>query len=99
MNESKTFASVAVTLLVLSGIFFCIERITGRGRNRQQSIFRAGWFTDVVYLFVTVLVTKPLVRLMIIVPAVLLVITDVEPLETFRSGSYRGFGPLSRQPL
>lgn len=99
MNDSKTFASVAVTLLVLSGIFFVIERIAGRGRNRQQPVLRAGWLTDVVYLFVTVLVTKPFVRLIIVVPAVLLVIANVVPIETFRSGRYRGFGPLSRQPL
>lgn len=99
MNESKTFVSVAVALVLLGGIFFVIERIVGRGRNRQQPVFRAGWLTDVVYLFVTVLVTKPFVRLMIIVPAVLLVLASVVPLETFRSGSYRGFGPLSRQPL
>lgn len=99
MNESKTFASVAVALVVLSGIFFVVERIVGRGRNRRQPVFRRGWLTDVVYLFMTALVTKPFVRLMIVVPAVLLVIANVVPLETFRSGNYRGFGPLSRQPL
>lgn len=99
MNESKTFASVAVAMVVLSGIFFVVERIVGRGRSRRQPVFRRGWLTDVVYLFMTALITKPFVRLMIIVPAVLLLIANVVPLETLRSGNYRGFGPLSRQPL
>lgn len=83
MNESKTYASVAVALVVLSGIFFVVERIVGRGRNRRQPVFRRGWLTDVVYLFMTALVTKPFVRLMIIVPVLLL---GFAPIVTLSAG-------------
>ena len=62
MKPDKTFLSVLVTLLILSAIFFVIERIAGRGRNRQQPVFRRGWLTDVIYWFTTILLTKPFVR-------------------------------------
>ena len=63
MKPDKTFLSVLVTLIILSAIFFAIERIAGRGRNRVQPVIRKGWFTDVVYWFATILLTKPFVRL------------------------------------
>lgn len=99
MHENKTFFSVTISLLILSVIFFVIERIVGRGRNRVQPVIRRGWFTDVVYWFATILLTKPLVRLLFILPAAFLVLARVVPAETFKSGLYAGFGPLSRQPV
>lgn len=99
MNDNKTFLGVAIALVILSVIFFIIERIAGRGRNRVQPVIRRGWFTDVIYLFATGLLTKPLIRLLLFVPAALLVISQTVPAEVFKSGSYAGFGPLSRQPL
>ena len=99
MNDNKTLLGTAAALLILSVIFFIIERIAGRGRNRVQPVIRRGWFTDVVYLFFTGLFTKPLMRLLLFVPAAILVITQVVPAETFKAGMYAGFGPLSRQPV
>lgn len=99
MNPNKTFLSVIVTLILLSGIFFVVERIAGRGRNRVQPIIRKGWFTDVVYWFATILLTKPLVRLMFILPLSVLLLAKVTSLETLRFSSYTGYGPLSRQPV
>ena len=99
MNDPKTFLSVTISFAILSAIFFVIERIAGRGRNRVQPVFRRGWFTDVVYWFATILLTKPFVRLLFIVPAAILVIAKVVPAETFKNGLYAGFGPLNHQPL
>jgi len=99
MHENKTFFSVTISLLILSVIFFVVERIVGRGRNRVQPVIRRGWFTDIVYWFATILLTKPLVRLLFILPAAFLVLARVVPAETFKSGLYAGFGPLSRQPV
>lgn len=99
MNDNKTLLGTAAALLILSVIFFIIERIAGRGRNRVQPVIRRGWFTDVIYLFFTGLFTKPLMRLLLFVPAAILVITQVVPAETFKAGLYAGFGPLSRQPV
>lgn len=96
---AKTFVSVLVALAILMAIFLVIERIIARGRNRKQPIFRKGWFTDVVYLFMTVMVTKPVLRIFIIVPLLLLVILSIVPLEAFKDDAYTGFGPLSRQPV
>jgi sterol desaturase/sphingolipid hydroxylase (fatty acid hydroxylase superfamily) len=99
MNDNKTLLGTTAALVILSIIFFMIERIAGRGRNRVQPVIRRGWFTDVVYLFATGLFTKPLMHLLLFFPAAILVITKVVPAETFKAGLYAGFGPLSRQPV
>lgn len=99
MKDNKTLLGTAAALLILSVLFFIIERLAGRGRNRVQPVIRRGWFTDVIYLFFTGLFTKPLMRLLLFFPAAILVITQVVPAETFKVGLYAGFGPLSRQPV
>ncbi|MBK8038146.1 MAG: sterol desaturase family protein [Verrucomicrobiaceae bacterium] len=99
MKDNKTLLGTAAALLILSVIFFIIERLAGRGRNRVQPVIRRGWFTDVIYLFATGLFTKPLMRLLLFLPAAILVIAQVVPAETFKAGLYAGFGPLSRQPV
>lgn len=99
MKDNKTLLGTAAALLILSVIFFIIERLAGRGRNRVQPVIRRGWFTDVIYLFATGLFTKPLMRLLLFFPAAILAITQVVPAETFNAGLYAGFGPLSRQPV
>lgn len=99
MKTDKTFLEVLVGLLLVSAIFFVIERIVARGRNRPQPVFRAGWFTDVIYWFTTILLTKPLIRLMLILPLSILIIANVTSLDLVKLGRYTGYGPLSRQPL
>lgn len=99
MKTDKTFLEVLVGLLLVSAIFFVIERIVARGRNRPQPVFRAGWFTDVIYWFTTILFTKPLIRLMLILPLSILIIANVTSLDLVKLGRYTGYGPLSRQPL
>lgn len=98
-NNDKTFLGALAALVILSAIFFVIERVAGRGRNREQPVFRAGWLTDVVYWFTTILLTKPFVRLMLILPLGLLIVAGITSADTLRSGGYSGFGPVSRQPL
>jgi sterol desaturase/sphingolipid hydroxylase (fatty acid hydroxylase superfamily) len=97
MNSDLIFLRALVALLVLSAFFFVVERLVGRGR--PQPVLRRGWLTDVVYLFVTVLVTKPLVRLMFILPLSLLLLAQVTTLDLLKLGEYRGYGPVARQPL
>lgn len=97
MQSEPTFFRALMGLLALSAIFLVIERVFGRGR--AQPIIRRGWWTDVVYWFVTILITKPLVRLALLLPAVLLVLAHVTSADLLRLGEYRGYGPLARQPL
>lgn len=99
MKPDKSFSQVLIGLLVLAAIFFVIERIVGRRRNRAQPVFRSGWLTDVVYWFATILVTKPFVRLMLIMPLSVLILANVTSLDVVKLGTYAGYGPLSRQPL
>ena len=99
MKTEKSFLQVLIGLLVLAAIFFVIERIVGRGRNRAQPVFRSGWLTDVVYWFTTVLFTKPFVRLMLILPLSVLILANVTSLDVVKLGTYAGYGPLSRQPI
>ncbi|TLD71802.1 sterol desaturase family protein [Phragmitibacter flavus] len=98
MKPDQTFVGVLVVLLIFFAIFFLIERVLGRGRNRVQPLWRRGWKTDVVYWFMTILATKPLVRLMLIVPLSILIISGVTSVDVLKLGTYDGFGPLSRQP-
>lgn len=97
MNPDKTIVTVAISLLVVGAIFFVIERLPGRAR--PQPVMRRGFWTDVIYWFATILLTKPFVRLMLIIPAGVLVLTQVTTADLLRLHEYRGFGPLSRQPL
>lgn len=99
MNSGKTLSSIALGFLLLSAIFLVVERRAGGGKNRRQPILRKGWWTDLFYLFSTTLLTKPLVRLLLVVPLTFLVLLKVGSPAEFQAGTYRGFGPLSRQPV
>ena len=46
MKSDKTFPSVLVTLIILSAIFFVIERMAGRGRNRVQMVIHRGRYPE-----------------------------------------------------
>ena len=92
--------TLTVTLLALgvfSGIFFVIERWLGRGR--AQKVFRRQWLTDATWWVITPLFTKQMVRLVIVLPALLLVGAGLATVEGLQLKTYTGFGPLSRQPL
>ena len=58
MKKDPTIFGVLIGLVVLSLVFFLIERVFGRGR--KQPIIRKGWWTDVVYWVLTPLVQKQL---------------------------------------
>jgi sterol desaturase/sphingolipid hydroxylase (fatty acid hydroxylase superfamily) len=98
MDSNKTFAGPLVAFLTLSAIFMVLERLLGGRQARLKAVFRRGWLTDVAYFFTTTLLTKPLVRLLFIVPLTLLVLAKVASPAQLRAGAYGGFGPLSRQP-
>ncbi len=99
MRTEQTFLSLLVTLLLLSVVFFVVERLAARGRNRRQPVFRKGWATDVVYWFATALLTKPFLRVILILPLALPVMAKLISIETLKLGAYSGYGPLSRQPI
>ncbi len=101
MRNDRTFLGVLGALLILSVIFLVIERVAGRitGRGRPQPVLRRGWKTDVVYWFMTALITSPVVRLAAVLPFALLILAKVTSLDVLRLGEYRGFGPLARQPV
>lgn len=97
MQQEKTIYSVLIGLIVLSVVFLIIERVIGRGR--QQSVFRRGWCTDVIYWVITPFFTKQLVKYGIILPAGLLVLAKVTTVEGMQQRTYDGFGPLGDQPF
>lgn len=97
MNKDKTFFSVLAGLLVAAAIFLVIERLLGRGR--KQPVLRKGWFTDVIYFFVTPLITKQVIRYAFIIPLIVLVALKLTTAEQAKAGLFRGFGPIGAQPL
>lgn len=99
MALDQAVLRAALALVVLSLVFLVIERVVARGRGRPQPIIRRGWWTDVFYWFATIVLTKPLVRLVLILPAIVLVLAQVTTVDLLKLGEYRGYGPLSRQPL
>ena len=97
MKPDQTFLRALIALAILSAIFFVIERVAGRGR--EQPVIRRGWWTDVIYWFSTILLTKPFVRLMLILPLSVLLLAKVTSVEVLKLGAYSGYGALSRQPI
>jgi sterol desaturase/sphingolipid hydroxylase (fatty acid hydroxylase superfamily) len=98
MNIVKNFLGVLATLVLFAAVFFVIERLVGRGRNRPQPIFRRGWVTDVIYWFTSIMLTKPFVRFMLMIPFSVLIIAGITSTDALETESYTGFGPLSWQP-
>jgi sterol desaturase/sphingolipid hydroxylase (fatty acid hydroxylase superfamily) len=92
-NLTVTF----VALVVFTGVFFVIERWLGRGR--AQKVFRKQWLTDATWWIITPLVTKQMVKLILVLPALVLVGAKVATVEGLQLRTYSGFGPLSQQPL
>lgn len=97
MNKDKTLLSVFFGLLFAAAIFLVIERLLGRGR--KQPVLRKGWFTDVIYFFVTPLITKQVIRYAFIIPLVVLVALKLTTADEAKAGLFRGFGPVGAQPL
>lgn len=99
MKHERTFFGLFIALILLSALFFVIERIVGRYSGRQQPVIRKGWFTDVIYWFVTPLITKPLTAISFLLPAAVLVICGLATREGLQTHEYTGFGPVGRQPV
>jgi len=93
---SPSLTSTLIGLVVLSILFFVIERLLGKARG---PLLRRGWLTDVSYWFFTPFVTRVFSKVAIILPAGLLVWMGVASVEDFRSRAYTGFGPVGAQPL
>src|SRR5687767_10578147 len=91
----QTLLNAAVALIIISLVFLFIERLVGRGR--KQRVFRGGWRTDVVYWFVTILLTKPIVRLMLILPLMILLLAEVTTPDLLKMRAYAGVPPRKRQ--
>lgn len=97
MKSGSTFTGIAIGFVLLSLVFLIVERVLGRRRGAPW--MRSGWWVDVTYWFFTPVVTKALTRLMLALPIGLLIWLGWASLPEFRAGHYRGFGPLSRQPI
>jgi len=97
MDTGPTLWRLFFGLAALSAVFFVVERLLGNGRGKP--VLRRGFFTDATYWLLTPLCTKPLVRLIFLVPIAALVASGLATADEFRAGTYAGFGPLSRQPL
>ena len=96
VRADVTILSAFIALVVLSAIFFLIERL---GRGGKQRVLRLGWRTDVVYWFFTILLTKPFARVLLILPLTVLLLDEVTSLDVVKMKAYAGYGPISRQPL
>jgi len=97
MKHDAHILQIAFALVLLSVVFFLIERVMGRGRG--QPLFRRGWITDVCFWFFTPLVTKVLTRASLIFPVLILIGLGVATADGLKTGAYQGFGPLARQPF
>jgi len=85
-----------IGLLVLGSAFFLLEKLAGAAR--PQAFFRRGFLTDVLYLFLASGM-KLFTRLLVVVPAVLLVAFGFVEKSAFAPGPYQGHGPVASQPL
>jgi sterol desaturase/sphingolipid hydroxylase (fatty acid hydroxylase superfamily) len=99
MKADKPFLASVAALCVLSVVFFLVERVVAGRTNRVQPVLRKGWFTDLIYWFATALFTKPLLRLLLVLPFGFLLLTELVSKDAIRQGAYSGFGPVSRQPI
>jgi sterol desaturase/sphingolipid hydroxylase (fatty acid hydroxylase superfamily) len=101
MLSDRSFLQTLAAFIILSVVFIGIERLLGPrlGGGRKQPVLRKDWLHDGVYFFVTALLTKPLTKYLLLFPAVILIAIKAVPREVFSAGMYRGFGPLSQQPL
>lgn len=97
MKSGSTFTGITIGFLLLSLVFLVIERVLGRRRGAPW--MRVGWWLDVCYWFFTPLITKGLTRLSLALPLGVLIGSGFVTVAEFRSGNYRGFGPLAQQPL
>ena len=84
-----------IALLVLGLVFYLIERVLGN--RRRARLVRPGMVTDAAFFFAASLF-KLLPKVLLIVPALLLVVLGVAAPEEFRAGAYRGYGPVLAQP-
>ena len=92
---SPSLKNTLIALLVLSALFFIIERVFGRVRG---PLIRRGWFTDVGYWFFTPFASA-FSKGVILLPAALLVWCGVASVADFKTKAYVGFGPLAQQPV
>ncbi|MDB6117949.1 MAG: sterol desaturase family protein, partial [Verrucomicrobiaceae bacterium] len=97
MKPDPSVGKVLIGLLILSAIFFVIERWLGKGR--KQAVIRKGWLTDAVYWFFTPFVSKQFAVIGVLIPAGILVVAGVATKEGLLLREYTGFGPLTHQPL
>jgi sterol desaturase/sphingolipid hydroxylase (fatty acid hydroxylase superfamily) len=97
MKPDPSLLKIAIGFVILSGFFFILERLLGRGRGLP--LFRKGWAVDTCFWFFTPLVTKWLTRLSLILPLAICIWFGGATMEAFKSGAYHGFGLLSRQPI
>ena len=83
-------------LLLVGLVFYFIERVMGA--RRRPGFFRSGMLTDAVYFF-TAELFKQASRMLLIGPFILLVVLGLTTGEAVKAGLYRGFGPVSAQPV
>ena len=83
-------------LIVLSVVFFVLERVIGHARGPW---FRREYWTDTAYWFFAPLITRVIARVVILLPFLLLVAAGAATVEGLRAREYVGFGPVSRQAL
>lgn len=93
---SPSLKNTLLGLVLLSILFFIIERLIGKVRG---PLIRRGWWTDVAYFFFTPFVTRVFSKSVFILPAALLIWCGVASVADFQSKAYAGFGPVSRQPI
>lgn len=93
----KQTIGMVVGFFLLSAVFWVIQKISPNIRG--QKWMRRGFWADVAYYIFTPLVTKVITRSLIIIPALLLVVIMGVSVQELQDKQYKGFGPLSLQPL
>ena len=97
MKPTPSLMGLAISFVLLAVIFVIVEKVSPS--RRGQSIFRRGFGLDVFYWFFTPLITGAISRFAVILAVLPLIAVLGLSVETFKNHGYRGFGPLSRQPV
>ncbi|MDL5052321.1 sterol desaturase family protein [Oscillatoria laete-virens NRMC-F 0139] len=95
--QTPGLMSLVFGLLILALIFSSLERLWPSIRG--QGLFRKGFRLDLCYWFFTPLVTRVITRVALMIPVIILAVVAGAPWEEFKNRTYKGFGPVSLQPL
>ena len=92
---AATLGTTLAGLLLLSFVFFILERLIGGARGPW---FRKDYWTDTAYWFFAPLITRVISRTVILLPFLLLVAVGAATVEGLRARDTSGSAPSAARP-